>query len=82
MKIEILQTQSKARLRKASSGFTLVETIVATLVAATMLSAHYLAFAAGYALVTVTREDLSVPDHAATNGGRTIVRLQSARRYE
>jgi prepilin-type N-terminal cleavage/methylation domain-containing protein len=58
MKIEILQTQSKARLRKASSGFTLVETIVAIMVSAIMLSAHFLAFAAGYALMTVTREDL------------------------
>ena len=56
MKIEILQ--SKTRSRKASFGFTLVETIVATVVAATMLSAHYLAFAGGFAIVTVTREDL------------------------
>src|SRR2546425_389426 len=58
MKIKILQTQSKTRARKASFGFTLVETMVATMVAATMLSAHYLAFASGFAIVTVTREDL------------------------
>jgi type II secretory pathway pseudopilin PulG len=58
MKIKILQTQSKTRARKASFGFTLVETMVATMVAAIMLSTHYLAFASGFALLTVTREDL------------------------
>lgn len=56
MKIKILQP--KTRSRKASFGFTLVETIVAMTVAATFLSAHYLAFAGGFAIVTVTREDL------------------------
>ena len=58
MKIKILRTQSSPRFRTASSGFTLVETMVATMVAAIMLSAHFLAFASGFALVTVTREDL------------------------
>src|SRR5262245_32318460 len=58
MKIRILQNQSRTRARKMASGFTLVETIVATMVAATMLSAHYLAFASGFALMTVSREDL------------------------
>ncbi len=58
MKIRILQTQAKIRARNGSSGFTLVESIVATMVAMTMLSAHYLAFASGFALMTVTREDL------------------------
>src|SRR5262245_42624606 len=57
MKIVILRTPSPIRARQAS-GFTLVETIVATMVAAIMLSAHYLAFASGFALMTVTREDL------------------------
>jgi len=55
MKIVILETQSKAR---ASTGFTLVETLIAMTVAAIFLSAHFLAFASGFALVTVTREDL------------------------
>ena len=58
MKIKILQTQTNTRARKASFGFTLVETMVATMVAAIMLSAHFLAFASGFAMVTVTREDL------------------------
>jgi prepilin-type N-terminal cleavage/methylation domain-containing protein len=58
MKIKILQTQSKTRTRKASRGFTLVETVVAMLVGATILSANYLSFAAGFAIVAVTREDL------------------------
>src|SRR5262245_43649051 len=58
MKIKILQTQARIRARKGSYGFTLVESIVATMVAMTMLSAHYLAFASGFALMTVTREDL------------------------
>ena len=58
MKIKILQTQFSTKTRKASVGFTLVETLVAILVAAIMLSAHYLAFASGFALMTVTREDL------------------------
>jgi len=56
--MKILQTQSKTRARKAIFGFTLVETMVATLVAAITLSAHFLAFASGFAIVTVTREDL------------------------
>src|SRR6266540_6984495 len=56
MKICILQSQSKTQARK--SGFTLVETIVAMMVAAIWLSAHFLAFASGFALMTVTREDL------------------------
>src|ERR1051325_7697809 len=58
MKIKILQLQSKTRFRTASFGFTLVETMVATLVAGIMLTAHFLAFASGFAMVTVTREDL------------------------
>src|SRR5881396_2841565 len=58
MKIEILQTQSKTRAQKASRGFTLVETMVAIFVSAIFLSAHYLAFAAGFSIVTVSREDL------------------------
>ncbi len=58
MKIRILQTQSRTRFRTASFGFTLVETMVAIMVAAIMLSAHFLAFASGFAMVTVTREDL------------------------
>jgi prepilin-type N-terminal cleavage/methylation domain-containing protein len=58
MKIKILQTQSKTRAQKASRGFTLVETMVAIFVSAIMLSAHYLAFAAGFSIVAVTREDL------------------------
>lgn len=58
MKIKILQTQTNTRAKKASFGFTLVETMVATMVAAIMLSAHFLAFASGFAMVTVTREDL------------------------
>ena len=56
--MKILQTQCKPRVRTASFGFTLVETLVATVVAVTILSAHYLSFAAGLAIVTVTREDL------------------------
>ena len=58
MKIKILQTLSKTRAQKASRGFTLVETMVAIFVSAIFLSAHYLAFAAGFSIVTVTREDL------------------------
>ena len=56
--MKILQTQCKPGVRTASFGFTLVETLVATVVAVTILSAHYLSFAAGLAIVTVTREDL------------------------
>jgi prepilin-type N-terminal cleavage/methylation domain-containing protein len=56
MKICILQSQSKTRARR--SGFTLVETMIAMMVAAIWLSAHFLAFASGYALMSVTREDL------------------------
>ncbi len=58
MKIKIIQTGSKTRSRTASFGFTLVETMVAIMVAAIMLTAHFLAFASGFAMVTVTREDL------------------------
>src|SRR5437867_6198191 len=58
MKIKILQTQSNTRTRKAYFGFTLVETLAATAIAAIWLSAHFLAFASGFALMTVTREDL------------------------
>lgn len=58
MKINILQTQSKTHARTVSSGFTLVETMFAMVLAAIWLSAHFLAFASGYALMTVTREDL------------------------
>ena|SRR5438093_4697553 len=56
--MKIFQTKSKIRARLASFGFTLVETLMATTVGAIMLSAHYLAFASGFAMVTVTREDL------------------------
>ena len=55
MKINLLKTRSKSPI---ASGFTLVETCVAIMVAGTMLTAHFLAFAGGFALVTVTREDL------------------------
>src|SRR2546425_11611017 len=58
MKIKILQTQSNTRTRKAYFGFTLVETLAATTTAAIWLSAHFLAFASGFALMTVTREDV------------------------
>ena len=58
MKIKILQTQSNTRTRKAYFGFTLVETLAATTIAAIWLSAHFLAFASGFALMTVTREDV------------------------
>ena len=56
MKIKILQP--KTRSRKASFGFTLVETLMAVLIGATMLATHYLSFAAGFAIVKVTREDV------------------------
>src|SRR5438093_10070127 len=56
--MKIFQTKSKIRARLASFGFTLVETLMATTVGAIMLSAHFLAFASGFAMVTVTREDL------------------------
>jgi type II secretory pathway pseudopilin PulG len=58
MAMKFFRIRSKRRARKASFGFTLVETVVAAAVAATMLSAHYLGFAAGFAILTVTREDL------------------------
>ena len=44
--------------RRRASAFTLVETAVATLLAAVMLPAIYASTAAGFALVQVTRENM------------------------
>lgn len=56
--MKVFRTRSRARAKKASFGFTLVETLAAIVIAATVLSTHYLGITAGFAIVTVTREDL------------------------
>jgi type II secretory pathway pseudopilin PulG len=52
-----LADRTGARPRRVS-GFTLVETVVATFLAAIMLSAVYGGIGAGFAMVKVTRENL------------------------
>src|ERR1700757_898220 len=44
--------------RRRASAFTLIETVVATFLAAIMLPAIYASTAAGFAMVQVTRENL------------------------
>ena len=44
--------------RTSASGFTLVETLIASVAAATMLLTLYASFGVGYSMMKVTREDL------------------------
>ena len=48
----------QSRVQRSASGFTLAETIVATLAAAVMLLALYASFTFGFAMMRVTREDI------------------------
>ena len=56
MKVGPVESQSRAR--KSTTGFTLAETLIATLAAAVMLLALYASFTFGFAMMRVTREDL------------------------
>src|SRR6186713_1324632 len=49
---------SIAKSGRQTAGFTLVETVVATFAAVSMLTALYVCFAGGFAMLKMTREDL------------------------
>ena len=51
-------TSSSPACRPSASGFTLIETIVATLLAAIMLPTLFAGLASGFSIVQVTRENL------------------------
>ena len=47
-----------SRAQRSAFGFSLAETLIATLAAAVMLLALYASFTFGYAMIRVTREDI------------------------
>src|SRR5215467_9968768 len=52
------RASSEPARRPSASGFTLIETIVATLLAAIMLPTLFAGLASGFSIVQVTRENL------------------------
>jgi prepilin-type N-terminal cleavage/methylation domain-containing protein len=56
--MKIQQADCKRHCEAGVSGFTLVETLVAVSIGATMLAAFYATLASGFSMVGVTREDL------------------------
>jgi Tfp pilus assembly protein PilV len=56
--MRITRERGRRRIALASGGFTLVEAMIACMIAAIMVMALYGSFASGYSMIKVTREDL------------------------
>lgn len=56
--MRIHSVKRRGPLTRSAGGFTMIEAMVASMIAAIMVLALYGSFASGYAMVKVTREDL------------------------